>query len=282
MTDAERSDPAFRPMLAATLERLEDAPTPCVVSPKIDGVRCVIHQGVAMSRSLKPLPNRALQLALAGLPDGLDGELAVGEPSAPDVFERTRSVVMSRDDPTPATFWAFDLADPQICAFREREEQIAEIVEEREDDAVRRLQHVWVDSLAKLNALESVATTSGFEGVMIRRPSAAYKFGRSTLKEGALLKFKRWRDAEFLVADIEQRREGGAPVEELGALVCLSGAGERFHAPLQRQSRAVRAALWARRDSLIGLSATVKFQDLTAPGVPRFPTLLRLREGAEG
>ena len=42
----------------------------------------------------------------------------------------------------------------------------------------------------------------GFEGVMLRSPLGKYKMGRSTLKEGILLKLKRFEDAEATVVAV--------------------------------------------------------------------------------
>ena len=57
---------------------------PKLVSPKIDGVRAVITKGAVLSSKLKPLPNKWLQSIFAHKQyDGLDGELAVGDPFDP-------------------------------------------------------------------------------------------------------------------------------------------------------------------------------------------------------
>src|SRR5690606_5448014 len=44
----------------------------------------------------------------------------------------------------------------------------------------------------------------GYEGLILRNPDAPYKFGRSTLKEGSLLKLKRYEDAEAIVVSLEE------------------------------------------------------------------------------
>ena len=71
----------FKPMLAETCEDADRAalPFPLYATPKIDGLRCLVIDGVATSRSLKPIPNRFVQSVLGThLLDGLDGELVVG------------------------------------------------------------------------------------------------------------------------------------------------------------------------------------------------------------
>ncbi len=55
----------FKPMLADAIEP-DKYPLrfPLFVSPKLDGVRCVVRDGVAYSRSLKPIPNQFVQFVL--------------------------------------------------------------------------------------------------------------------------------------------------------------------------------------------------------------------------
>jgi DNA ligase-1 len=84
----------FKPMLASPAP--ETIKFPVLASPKLDGIRCIIRDGVAVSRNLKPIPNVYIQKSLAGLPP-LDGELIVGPPVGNDVWNRSNSGVMSRD-----------------------------------------------------------------------------------------------------------------------------------------------------------------------------------------
>src|SRR3954463_13358332 len=76
------------PMLAGKVD-LKKLRFPVLTSPKLDGVRCIIQGGVALARSLKPIPNVNVQKALKGLPDGIDGELIMGEPTARDAEGRS-------------------------------------------------------------------------------------------------------------------------------------------------------------------------------------------------
>src|SRR5579863_3212973 len=67
---------------------------PRLVSRKLDGIRATVQAGRLVSRTLKDIPNVAIQDMFKGLPDGLDGELIYGAPNAPDVFNKTSSIVM--------------------------------------------------------------------------------------------------------------------------------------------------------------------------------------------
>ena len=68
-----------KPMLAVDAD-IENIKYPVLCSDKLDGIRCIILNGVAYSRSLKPIRNKYVQ-DLFGREEfnGLDGELVVGD-----------------------------------------------------------------------------------------------------------------------------------------------------------------------------------------------------------
>jgi hypothetical protein len=66
-----------------------------LASPKIDGIRAIIGNGAALSRSLKPIRNLFVQSVLGRAEfQGLDGELVVGDPNDPNCMQNTTSGVM--------------------------------------------------------------------------------------------------------------------------------------------------------------------------------------------
>jgi DNA ligase 1 len=73
-------------MLAVTLnEKL--LRFPYFASPKLDGIRCLVLDGHARTRTMRHLPNDPARewFAKRGeLLTNLDGELIVGDPTAPD------------------------------------------------------------------------------------------------------------------------------------------------------------------------------------------------------
>ncbi len=85
----------MKPMLAATLDKLEDVKFPVLVQPKLDGIRCLIVNGEAVSKEFKPIPNKSIQSLLAGLPDGLDGELVIA--GIETDFSDAQSAIMSEE-----------------------------------------------------------------------------------------------------------------------------------------------------------------------------------------
>ena len=101
----------FKPLLAYTVKDAEALRYPVLVSPKLDGIRCVIHNDQPVSRTLKPIPNRFIQSELGFYPP-FDGELMVGDPLDPAAFNKSTSGIMSHDGEPAFTFWVFDWVNP--------------------------------------------------------------------------------------------------------------------------------------------------------------------------
>ena len=65
---------------------------------------------------------------------------------------------------------------------------------------------------------EAQALDAGYEGLIVRSVNGPYKFGRSTMKEGYMLKLKRFLDSEAVILDMdeEQANNNVAQVDALG------------------------------------------------------------------
>jgi DNA ligase-1 len=189
----------FRPLLSAKADRadLGRLTYPLLASPKLDGIRAVVLDGQLVSRTLKPIPNDFIRNALSRpCLDGLDGELIVGSPTDADIYLKTNSAVMSKSGDPAFTYYVFDIHNmPSTFAAR-----LAELPEQVGVDArIVVLEHKEIKSEAELIAYQEWCIEQGYEGVMLRRPSASYKYGRSTLKEQTLVKLKVFEDGEAKV-----------------------------------------------------------------------------------
>lgn len=208
----------FRPMLAAVAVSALIS-FPCYASPKLDGVRALVMDGVVMSRSMKPIRNEHVQ-ALFGRPElnGLDGELILGEPTQKDVYRLTQSVVNSTSkDITGLRFYAFDKWDLDR-PFNWRKVALEGQVRDFLGDGLRLVRQGLVLCQADLDVYEDHCLEQGYEGVMLRAPQSPYKQGRSTTKQGYLLKVKRFSDSEARVLAVEELMHNGneATTNELG------------------------------------------------------------------
>lgn len=304
----------FKPMLA------KDAPAdlstlsyPQIVQPKLDGIRCTIVNGKALSRTLKEIPNRAIFNYLSRPEfEGLDGEIVVGDPSDPNAMQNTSTIVMSKSKPAPDdwTFWVFDNIAYPDDPWDER--QWANCVVDEEIGQMFSAAD-WYDHLASVPAnecetpedvekIEAEYLADGYEGVILRDPEAPYKFGRSG-KKGPLLKLKRFQDAEAKVIGVTEKMHNAneAKTNELGrterstAKAGLVGTGtlgafvcEAINGPHEGQrfqvgtgfTAAQRAALWADRAALEGQIIVFKSFPIGVKDAPRFPVFKAFR--AEG
>ena len=205
---------SFKPMLASPAD-LKSLRFPLLGSPKLDGIRAAKHRGQLLSRTLKQIPNLHIQEAAQSWGDGLDGELIVGSPTDPDVYRNTVSGVMSITGTPNFTYWIFDI--------HERDSRYADILHELQlhstsHASISVLPQQVLSSIDDVLEYESARVDEGYEGVILRDPGAPYKFGRSTAKEGYLLKLKRFEDSEAeILSVIEEMHNGNeATTDELG------------------------------------------------------------------
>lgn len=203
--------------MLATDADLDNLAFPVYASAKLDGIRCSIVEGRALTRALKEIPNRTIyqQLSRPEL-NGLDGELIVGEPTAPDVYRTTVSGVMTRHGEPEYTYHVFDY-HLGTGGWDDRFGQMYSAFNFT-GDTIKALPHVLVYNHDELIEIEQRIVAEGHEGVILRSPNGPYKNGRSTAKEGYLLKLKRFADSEASVLEVIEEMHNGneATTNELG------------------------------------------------------------------
>jgi len=210
----------FKPMLAADLAKvgndLSKVRYPVLVSPKLDGVRCIVWEGVAYSRNAKPLRNKFVQ-SWATYLHNLDGEIIVGQPTGGVVLGRSMAVTAIEGEPD-FTFHMFDVVDRRGQGYSDARDRWMRDMVRPHTPRVSLVPHVRANSAAQLEILENTWLTEGYEGAMLRDPSGPYKHGRSTLSEGWLIKVKRFTDGEAVVIGLEEAEENTneAKKDELG------------------------------------------------------------------
>jgi DNA ligase-1 len=299
----------FKPLLAVEADRAKIR-FPVMESPKLDGIRCVKLGGRALSRNLKPIPNlhvRALVEEL--LLDGMDGELILRDPTAP--FREVTSAVMKRSGTPDVRFALFDICTGEPYEYRLK--RCRAFCDTLQDKRARDFVSVVPTSMARdmvwLEEAHKGHVEAGYEGTMIRDPNGPYKFGRSTVREGILLKLKDFTDEEAGVIGWEPLRkntnelkedelgyakrssakEGLVDLELLGALTVATEDGAIFSIG-SGFTLAERAALYCRASAalvsaypgLIGQLVTFKHQPPPGgrkPGeAPRFPVFKGFRD----
>lgn len=289
----------FRPNLAATLTKPELIKFPVWCSPKIDGIRCVVFGGVAYSRSLKQIPNPHVQAwakEYAKELEGVDGELVVGSPTDPNCMQNTTSGVMKHSGVPAFTFHAFDVYMPGV-KFSERLDVVEGRVRQCGNSTyTRAVMHEEAFDIEEVGFLEERFLLEGYEGLMLRDMGGKYKCGRSTEREGGLVKVKRFADAEAVVIGFEEEMKnenerktnalGNAERSSvssglvgkgtLGALRCKSSEGFEFNIGTGFTAD-MRRALWDDRSTLAGRLVTYKYFAHGIKDAPRHPVFKSFR-----
>lgn len=294
----------FKPMLAGKCEDMSKLKYPVLVSDKLDGVRALVIGGRVMSRTLKPIPNAWAQKMFGGLPEGTDGELIFGDPTHPDAYRNTVSAVMREDgEPTHVLYRVFDnFKFPG--GFYERLKKLGSTRVDLSNVVL--VTHRRAENCAQLESIEHEAVEAGHEGVMVRSFDGPYKQGRSTEKEGFLLKIKRFEDAEAVVISTYEweTNNNEAKTNALGRTERSSHKDNKVGAGVlgglnvrgtggtydgvefsigtgfrgADSDNGERANLWDVREDLIG--EIVKFKYFASGGKdkPRFPVFLGWRD----
>lgn len=286
----------MKPMLATAAE-LDQLRYPLYASPKLDGVRGLVIDGVLHSRSLKPIGNKFTQ-ARFSKPEysGLDGEFILGDPCAKDVYRQTNSVLARQTGTPDVDFYVFD--DFEIEGIFSHRHDCMQKSLENGYVGVKLLEQIRIDDEQQLLNYEQLMLDKGYEGLMLRDPAGLYKYGRSTVKEGALLKLKRFTDSEAEILEVieEMENTNAATKNELGrtkrssAAVGLVGKGRAGALRVKDLVSGVefgigtglndedRTYYWKHRRKVVGKLIKYKSFLVGVKDLPRFPTYLGGRE----
>jgi len=298
----------FKPMLSGTMKNPDLIKFPVIASPKLDGIRIVVHPTLGpVTRSLKSIPNLHVRAMINALNlSYLDGELLVGDVYAPDAFNSTQSAVMSSAGTPDFTFVVFDSFEhpekPYIERFAEATVKVAAANLVAPSVKIVMIENTEINTVNSLTFYELNSLLQGYEGVMIRQPDGPYKFGRSTERAGTLVKLKQYADDEAVVTGVEylQRNNNVATTNalgrtersshksgkktdyyEVGALIVegLTGPykGVTFKVGTG-YTQAMRKQLADDSEDLVGKIVNYIYQDEGAKDAPRFPRFNGFRD----
>lgn len=294
-----------KPMLASSdsisLDELDNLTYPIYVTPKLDGIRCLIAPKVpgsalvcAFSRKLILLPNDHIQewAASEGIP-GMDGEITIPEFS----FHQIQSWVMT-ESPPPISWclYVFDWHQDRYKNYLQRLQRAKNILENFGPSHTRILFPTKVSAPDQLLSEYNKSLRCGHEGLILRSDSL-YKQGRSTRKEGFMLKMKQFQDAEATIIDFEPEYEntntiqtdntGAAkrsshknnlkPRARLGALVVQDGLGRVFNIG-SGFNHEQKNEIWNHRNQYRGQCVTYSYQSYGIKNLPRCPIFKGIRQ----
>ncbi|MEP7296702.1 MAG: DNA ligase [Burkholderiales bacterium] len=257
-----RAATAASPLQLPTVYDAAIDPAPYLVSEKLDGVRGHWDGSTLRYRSGRVVPAPAW--FTARLPRApLDGELWLGRGRFDELSGIVRKVAPVDAEWRQVRYMVFEL--PQAAGtFAERAQRIREIVAQAAWAPLVAVEQTPVADREALQRRLAATVAQGGEGLVLHLASAAHRAGRSDVT----MKLKPELDTEAVV--VAHRAGHGRYTGQLGALEVRSPDGRRFLIGTGFSDA-------QRRDPPeVGSVVTYRYRDLTATGLPRFASFLRV------
>jgi DNA ligase-1 len=283
---------------------------PCMVEPKIDGVRGVyLSNDIGFTtRTLKRFANKYIdKLFNDPLLLGLDGELTVGPITAENVLNLTTSAVNSEDG-EPTTVWnLFDYITDETSELGYYERWLRLTVRvnhinsitDKYKDLLTVVPFQVVYSIGEFYVVEAAYLRQGYEGIIYRSFEGKYKSGRATVKENSFLRKKRFVTDEAVVVSIGEANENTnvketnelgksfrssvkanmKPKGAVGKLFCKDvKTGNVIEVGPGKMKHTERVYYFENQDKLIGKYISYKHFPRGVKNKPRFPTFEYIRD----
>lgn len=248
----------FSPMLAAHCPPLAELVFPLLATPKLDGIRCILKDGQATTRSGNPIPNDYIRETIEAMSEqNLDGEITINGGG----FAEAQRQVMSKSGTPDFTYTIFDVFDDPDEPYSQRVQMHPAC-----------LQPTEINNIEELLAYERQCLQAGFEGIILREPDGEYHCGRTSSADQLMLKRKPLHDAEGTIVEAladHDRQQISALTIALPQGACFR-LGTGFTAAQRRE-------LYQRRESLAGSCVTFSYQQWLKSGKPRFASFIGLR-----
>lgn len=247
-----------------------------MVQAKLDGVRCIAYEEDGevhlMSRRGKELEIPQLKQYLTDnrelLP--LDGELYNhGDLSFQGIISAVKRISSKTDK---INLVVYDKPVENVPNYDRQFNLLKKDKKKAGKKApVKFLDTVICNSFEEIFKYHDKMRALGYEGVIIRNFDGLYEMG---YRSNNLIKYKKFFDEEFPIVDVVEAtgRDKGT-----GIFVLKAKNGELFNARPQG-SKQLRTSYLRDREKLIGKPCTVKYQELSDYGIPRFPSAIAVRD----
>ena len=260
------------------------------VQPKLDGFRCrcqcIISNNKIDLFSRKNLPYKGLptlKKELLKLYENLvenkkanlhlDGELYIH-----DIPFENLSSSIKRAQHRPGydikniefrIYDCFSLDDMKI-SFEDRTKFLKSLIPNKHNN-LKYVKTEVVKSLDEFKEYFSLFMSEGYEGIMVRNLRSPYEISK---RSSHLQKYKEFSDDEFEIIGFQ---EGSGVDEKTVIWKCKTVGGEEFSVR-PKGDLDHRRNLFKNAKKYIGKQLTVKYQELSETGVPRFPVGKDIRD----
>jgi len=259
---------------------------PCLAQPKLDGIRCLTTGNGFYSRGRKQFTScshisKELETFFQGSPEArIDGEFYTHE--FKEDFEKICSAVKKTSEhATPediefqkkVQYHVYDA--PCIGQYTEqdnfcdRQRELAHTF--KNFKYIHVVETVIANNEEELLDLKARWIQEGYEGIMVRNMNSPYEGKRSY----NLLKWKDFLDDEFEIIGVNEGN--GKLTGHAGSFTFKMKNGKTFDAKMIGSIDRLKD-LFQHQKKAIGKMGTVRYQNLSADGHPRFPVCRGIRD----
>ena len=282
--DLAQTNVKLLPMLAHSFtKRKHNIDYPAIVQRKFDGVRCLAilnKDGTVklMSRKGKEFPHlNHIRDDIAANNSNesivIDGELYSDTLTFQELVGLVRRVTLkdgNDEQMFEVSLRVYDCIDLNNEAdFEDRYVTITAITSGAEYLAL--VENIRVATEKEIHKCQAQFVEEGYEGAMVRNLTGAYAIGK---RSANLQKVKTFLDDEFEIVGFTEGTSG-----ETGCVIwiCKIQSGATFRVR-PRGTREERQKLFQNGNDYIGKMLTVRYQELTDDGIPRFPVGISIRD----
>jgi len=288
----DSSEQSLLPMLAHDFnKRKHNIKYPCLVQPKLDGVRCMARSddGNARFTSRKDKPYDTLShlshtsaFYLNYTPDGapLDGEVYKHGLSLQEINRRVKKHRPGETE--ELEYWVYDVAHTDM-GNKERLDALQKIYDDFDrnpDWKVILVETFVANSEEEVKHYHDMFVKNGFEGVIVRNMDGKYVFDK---RSADLQKYKEFQDDEFEIigATTGGGREEGAIIFQCKVPNPVEGGAKEFE--VRPRGSIEQRRVWMREfnedaANFIGKQLTVRYFNYSEDNIPIFPVGITIRD----
>jgi ATP-dependent DNA ligase len=202
----------------------------------------------------------------------LDGELYSDELSFQEIVGLVKKATLKDGDAEKVKkiyLCVYDIIIPGTN--KERNAALESMFAATKFKSLRHLPSEPCANIEQVKAMHNVYVAEGYEGLILRNYDGQYNIGH---RSKDLQKYKEFEDSEYAVIGF---REGDGVEKGCVIWTCVTAKGQEF-AVRPRGTQEERRGLYQTGAAYVGKKLTVRYQELTNDGIPRFPVGIAFRD----